>query len=168
MIVLSIDPGTFDSAYTEIDVETRRPLAVGKVPNQELADLLASPRFMGVDHVVIEMVASYGMPVGEEVFETVVWIGRYEQMARDWLGAAVSRRKRIDVKSHHCHAGNATDANITQALVDRFAMGLPNRGKGTKAEPGWFFGFAKDIWQAYALGVLVADELAGTSGANVR
>jgi hypothetical protein len=61
---------------------------------------------------------------------------------------------------HHCHVSSAKDSNITQALIDRFAMGRPNRGKGTKAEPGWFYGFRKDIWQAYALGVLEADKLA--------
>jgi hypothetical protein len=48
-------------------------------------------------------------------------------------------------------------ATIGAAIVDRFASGQPNRGKGTKAKPGWFYGFRADIWQAYALAVLVAD-----------
>jgi hypothetical protein len=50
---------------------------------------------------------------------------------------------RRDVKLHHCHSAKAKDANITQALIDRFAPGVPNRGKGTKAEPGWFYGFKR-------------------------
>jgi len=41
--------------------------------------------------------------------------------------------------------------------VDRFAPGESNHGKGTKAEPGWFYGFAKDVWQATALAVYAAD-----------
>ena len=51
----------------------------------------------------------------------------------------------------------AKDSNIRQALVDRFAPGQPNYGKGTKAQPGWFYGFNADIWQAYALAVYAAD-----------
>ena len=44
-------------------------------------------------------------------------------------------------------------------MYDRFAAGQPNRGKGTKANPGWFHGFAGDVWQAYALAVYIADTL---------
>ena len=57
-----------------------------------------------------------------------------------------------------CHKSTAKDSNITQALVDRFAPNTRNKGKGVKAEPGFFYGFKKDIWQAYALGVTYLDE----------
>ena len=105
------------------------------------------------------MVASYGMAVGADVFETCVWIGRF---AERLAGRGVERDlvKRLPVKVHHCHSAKATDSNIRQALVDRFALGQPNHGKGTKAEPGWFHGFAADVWAAYALGVYQADRMA--------
>ena len=61
------------------------------------------------------------------------------------------------LRADHCHGSRAKDTNIRQALVDRFAPGQPNHGKGTKAEPGWFYGFRADVWQAYALAVYVAD-----------
>jgi hypothetical protein len=51
----------------------------------------------------------------------------------------------------------AKDSNIRQSLVDRFAPGERNYGKGTKAKPGFFYGFAADAWQAYALGVTYLD-----------
>jgi hypothetical protein len=165
MRVLAIDPGTTKSAYTLIDAATCRPLDVGKVPNDELLEKILeelvgdSPDFdPRIDYVAIEMVASYGMAVGREVFETCVWIGRFRQLVEVYgPELPVDLVYRRDVKLHHCGTSAAKDPNVTQALIDRFASGRPNRGKGTKAEPGWFYGFRDDIWQAYALAVLVAD-----------
>lgn len=76
--------------------------------------------------------------------------------------------KRLPVKLHHCHDSKAKDANIVQALIDRFASGQPNRGKGTVKSPGWFFGFKDDIWQAYALAVYAADMESMLDLADVR
>lgn len=151
--LLAIDPGDVMSAYVVVDVASRRPLDFGKVPNDDLLESLQVAHAYEAVH--IEMIASYGMSVGEEVFETCVWIGRFEQEAR--RHTAVTRTKRLAVKMHHCHDSKAKDSNITQALRDRFAQGQPNYGKGTKANPGWFYGFSKDVWQAYALGVYAAD-----------
>lgn len=149
---LAIDPGTSESAYALIDGTTCRPIEVAIVANDDLRLVLASYRMRDA-HTAIEMVASYGMAVGAEVFETCVWIGRFIEVASGHPDLVYRR----DVKLHHCHSSKAKDANISQALIDRFASGEPNRGKGTKAAPGWFYGFHDDIWQAYALAVFVAD-----------
>lgn len=161
--VLAIDPGNAESAFALINAETCKPIAIGKLDNDKLRDALEH-RALGqaARLVAVEMVASYGMAVGAEVFETCVWIGRFSETIRARTGHNPDLVKRHPVKMHHCHAANAKDSNITQALVDRFALGQPNRGKGTKAAPGWFYGFAADIWQAYALAVYVADT-AGTA-----
>lgn len=158
--LLAIDPGNTESGWVVIDVATRRPIAFDKSPNEALLDLIDWGR-PNASHVVIEMVASYGMPVGADVFETCVWIGRFVEAVRRYR---FDRRepelvKRLPVKTHHCHSSKATDANVRQALVDRFAHGQRNHGKGTKAEPGWFYGFRDDVWQAYALAVYAADML---------
>lgn len=174
-VLLAIDPGNIDSAFAFIDRETREPLLVGKVPNAQLLGIIdgswagTAAWRPATTHVAVEMVASYGMPVGAEVFQTCVWIGRFTQAVRDWRGLEAWPVFRSEVKIAICHDSRAKDANITQALVDRFALGQPNRGKGTKKEPGWFHGFAADIWQAYAVAVTEADrlELESTS-ANVR
>lgn len=154
--ILAIDPGNTESAYVVIDHTTRRPLDFAKIPNEQLLEQLVDLS----DQVVvaaIEMVASYGMPVGADVFETCVWIGRYQQLLSYGTFVPVDLVKRHPVKLHHCHNAGAKDSNISQALKDRFALGQPNHGKGTKAAPGWFYGFAADVWQAYALAVYVAD-----------
>jgi hypothetical protein len=156
MMILAIDPGDQKSAYCLIDAETRRPSAYGIAPNNELLELLRDDGW-NPDRVAIEMIASYGMSVGANVFETCVWIGRFAQAIADHVLVEPQLIKRLPVKMHHCHSAKAKDTNIRQALIDRFAPGARNGGKGTKAEPGWFYGFADDIWAAYAIAVYVAD-----------
>jgi hypothetical protein len=154
--ILAIDPGNTESGYALIESSDCRPLEAYKISNTRLRDLLAGGDFNGADLVSIEMIASYGMAVGKEVFQTCVWIGRFMEAAQTSNVNLVYRR---DVKLHHCHSAKAKDSNISQALIDRFASGQPNRGKGTKAAPGWFYGFKADIWAAYALAVMSADEV---------
>ena len=154
--LLAIDPGNQESAYCLIDVATCRPEQHAKVPNAELLALIQEEGW-APSWAAVEMVASYGMAVGADVFETCVWIGRFAQALTD-AGVKPQLVKRLPVKLHLCHSAKATDANIRQALVDRFASGLPNGGKGTKAAPGWFYGFAGDVWAAYALAVYAADQ----------
>jgi hypothetical protein len=151
MTILAIDPGNQESAYCLIDADTRRPLEFAKLSNLDLLELLIE---LPYQRCVLEMVASYGMAVGADVFETCVWIGRFSQRVID-VGPTLYEPelvKRNPVKLHHCGSGKAKDGNIAQALRDRFG------DKGTKANPGWFYGFSGDIWQAYALAVYVADQ----------
>lgn len=151
--ILGIDPGDRASGWCVIDAETYQPVRFGKVSNEAMRGVLASNRASSMSLVAIEMIASYGMPVGREIFETCVWIGRFIEIAASPTELVYRR----EVKLHHCHSVKATDANVKQALVDRFASGVRNHGKGTKDQPGWFYGFYKDVWSAYAIAVYVAD-----------
>jgi hypothetical protein len=153
MTILAIDPGNQQSAYCLIDADTRRPLEFAKVPNDHLRLRLGNLGPLEWDRAVVEMVASYGMAVGADVFETCVWIGRFVEVILTTSGGNEPQLiKRNPVKLHHCGTGKAKDGNIAQALRDRFG------DKGTKANPGWFYGFSGDVWQAYALAVYVADQ----------
>lgn len=156
--LLAIDPGSTESGWVLIDTHTRKPLEFGKTENEVLLNRLHDDLRIFPDFAVVEMVASYGMAVGAEVFDTCVWIGRFVE-ALDQLAVGVERVKRQPVKLHHTHSPKAKDSNIRQALVDRFAYGVPNGGKGSKAEPGFFYGFKADVWQAYALAVYAADKI---------
>lgn len=159
--VLAIDPGNVQSAWALIDAGDCRPIDIGKADNVDVRRMLTRVAPVPGVTVAIEMVASYGMPVGREIFDTVLWAGRYVEIA---IGDAVLIPPgllvyRGDVKLHLCQTKRAKDSNIAQALADRFAPGAPNRGKGTKARPGWFYGFRADIWAAYAVAVYAADRL---------
>lgn len=103
-----------------------------------------------IDKLVIEMIASYGMPVGKEVFETCVWIGRFLELAR-MKNIDTTYIYRKDEKMNICNSMKAKDSNIRQALIDRFGP------VGTKQNPGWFYGFKADIWSAYAVGITYLD-----------
>ncbi len=98
------------------------------------------------------MCAFYG-----SVFETVYWSGRFAEFVNQTCGMWVDRMPRMDVKMHLCRSPRAKDSNIMQALIDRYALNVRNRGKGTKAAPGFFYGFKSDIWAAFALAVTYYD-----------
>lgn len=151
--LLAIDPGTEQSAWVVVSLPSMRPLGYGLEKNEVV---LERCRKLRIDNAVIEMVASYGMPVGREVFETCVWIGRFKQILMDRsINAEFVYRK--EEKQLICGSMRANDATIKRALIDRFAYKAPNNGKGTKSKPGWFFGFKADIWQAYAVAVTAVE-----------
>ena len=156
MNILAIDPGPVESAFVNWD--GREISGMGKVEN-----LRVFPEIYGLVEdggiLVVEKICSYGMAVGESVFETVFWSGRFCGFADD-ADIKWTRIPRMDVKMHLCHTPRAKDSNIIQALVDRFATNEKNKGKGTKASPGFFFGFRSDIWQAFALAVTYFDKSA--------
>lgn len=163
-MILAIDPGNIESGIVVIRERDLKPLVAEKITNEELLDNLLMDRYERLEeteyisHVAIEMIASYGMAVGKSVFETCVWIGRFIQaLENNYYNDSLKFIYRKDEKMNLCHSMKAKDSNIVQALIDRFAPNTTNKGKGTKKEPGWFYGFKKDIWQAYAVGVTYYD-----------
>ena len=154
--VLAIDPGCEQSAYCVMITDNFRPLRFGKFENAQVLKEIALLSAFGA--VAIEMVASYGMPVGREVFETCVWIGRFTQAVVGASGKAPDLIYRSEEKLNICNSPRATDATIRRALIDRFARHDLKNGKGTKKNPDWFYGFSADVWAAYAVGVTWIDK----------
>lgn len=147
MRVLAIDPGNIDSGFVIVDFSEVKVLDKGKVPNNEIFTVIEENK----DCILaIEMIASYGMAVGKSVFDTCVWIGRFYQFAAE-KGIKIEFVYRKDEKMTLCHSMKAKDTNIKQALIDIYAPNTSNNGKGTKKEPGFFYGFKADIWQAMAI-----------------
>lgn len=99
-----------------------------------------------------EQFQCYGMAVGESTIESIIWNGRYIQSAID-KNIEVTAIYRKDEKINLCNSMRAKDANIRQALIDRFAKKDKKSGKGTKKDPDVFYGVTKDVWQAIAVGV---------------
>lgn len=152
--IFAIDPGTLESGWCVFDGQAISSSGISL--NDEILRTL-STKWSG--RVAIEMIASYGMPVGQEVFETCVWIGRFIQacFTRDGLHASddVQLVYRRDVKVHLCNSPKAKDSNIRQALLDMFPRtgGGKTPQIGTKARPGPLYGVSSHTWAA--LGVAV-------------
>jgi len=145
MKILAIDPGNIESAWVLYDVENKIPLKFVKEENNIF--LTRFPEFkIEADSLAIEMIASYGQNVGKTVFDTCVWVGRYQQAWID-LGGKSSYVYRKDVKMHLCRSMKAKDSNIRQAVIDRYG-GDKKIACGTKRNPGILYGMVKDIWQA--------------------
>ena len=79
MKLLAIDPGTEQSAYVIWD--GKKILNKGIVDNDTMNSLCKAGELH--DYFAIEMVASYGMAVGKTTFETVFWIGRFWESAKE-------------------------------------------------------------------------------------
>ena len=121
------------------------------VPNEHLLSELAFGNNSAYDVAAIEMVACFGMAVGREVFETCLWIGRFYER----LHCTPELVYRQQVKLHHCHSNKAKDANIRQALLDRF--GGKHVAIGNKANPGAFYGLRSHLWSCLAIATYVYD-----------
>ena len=149
MRILAIDPGNQQSAYALLDADLR-PVKFAKKPNYEVMKDCITILEENTTVVVIEMIASYGMAVGKEVFETCVWIGRFIERLAPKTYKLIYRREE---KENLCGSMRAKDSNIRQALIDRFGV------VGTKKNPGWFYGVSKDVWAAIAVGVTYHDKV---------
>lgn len=148
--LICIDPGPVTSGYVELETHVWPPRLVGgeseaKLNNEELLVVLEN---CGAEQAVIERIDSYGMPVGEEVFETVRWAAFFElALGREH----VTRIRRLDVKHALCHSSRANDATIRQAILDLY--GGKAAAIGTKKAPGPLYGVHGDAWAALAVGL---------------
>lgn len=143
-MILAIDPGPEKSGYCYLG--GGKVSVSGEMSNADLKVEISRGRHSAV---AIEMIASYGMAVGKDVFETCVWIGRFIEAATD----PVTLVYRKDVKMHLCGTMKAKDANIRQALIDM--LGKP----GTKKNPGPTYGVTGHAWSALAVAVTAVAKL---------
>lgn len=149
-MIFAIDPGNIESAFVIVTDDLSKVINKGKVYNEDLLDIIW--QVDKVSHVAIEGIQSYGMPVGKEVFETCYFIGRLQETFLREHGKFPLMIYRMEEKLCLCHSVKANDSNIRQALIDRFGV------VGTKKNPGFFYGFKKDIWSAMAVATTYHDK----------
>jgi len=150
MIYLGIDPGPVESAFVWWDAVAEQVIRLESIPVFKLDSITIGPLLKGVDCVSIEWIECFGMAVGQETFRTVAGIGWFASLLydRSWHLRLVPRRS---VKMHLCNSMRAKDANVRQALIDRFGP------VGTKKQPGKLYGVATHYWAALGVAVYSAD-----------
>jgi hypothetical protein len=150
MIYLGIDPGPVESAFVWWDSVAERVIRLESIPVFKLDSISIGPLLKGVDFVSVEWIECFGMAVGQETFRTVAGIGWFASLLYDggWNLRLVPRRA---VKMHLCNSMRAKDANVRQALIDRFGP------VGTKKQPGKLYGVATHYWAALGVAVYSAD-----------
>ena len=143
-MILAIDSGTTKSAFVQYDERKNLIIDHGILPNPEMRQILIGREY---DLVALEMIASYGMPVGASTFETCLWIGRFIEVARTETRLVY----RKDIKMHLCGSMRAKDGNVRQALIDLLGT------QGTKKDKGPTYGISSHSWAALAVAVYTAN-----------
>ena len=147
MKILAIDAGNTHSGVAIVELPEFRLVWFNKLPNEEIYRVVKN---FYIDEVALEMVECYGMPVGKDVFETCVWIGRFVEQFKDYKISYVYRHEE---KMCLCGSLKAKDSNIKRALIDRYAKHDFKTGKGIKKNQDVFYGVSNDVWTAIAVAV---------------
>lgn len=145
----ALDPGTDQSAF--LAIYPGGEVAGGMWVNADLVRQFQDGAY-SFGHLVIEEIESYGMPVGREVFQTVFWAGRFAQAWACPGQYSWSLLPRKAVKLTLCGSPRAKDANIRQALIDRYG------GPQSVKKGGPLHGIKSHLWAALALAVTYQEQ----------
>jgi len=155
MLIIGIDPGPEKSGFCLYHHETPRLIDVGYEKNRAL---LMKIKQSNADGLACENVKCYGMNVGQDIFDSLYWIGRFMQCWMENHHRACKRIFRGEVCAHFCNNPKATKPQIKRVLMDRFGE-MP-----TKKKPVAFYGPRGDIrlvgdhmWDSLAIAVCYAD-----------
>ncbi len=145
--VFAIDPGSSETGWVLMDANDMRPSDFGIMDNETFIGYLKAQVVKMLDAMfVCEKIVAQGMIEKKQVMETCQFTGRIQEVCDPVF---VPRR---EVKMWHCGTPAAKDSNVIAALVARYGDKKDKYSKGTKKDPGIFYGFKDDIWQAYAVG----------------
>jgi hypothetical protein len=153
MILIGVDPGTTESGWVRYEPGEMKIMDCGIQSNVGLLDEIT---YEQDTYLIVERIACMGMAVGKETFDTVEFIGAllygYYGIP-DWAERYKYTVTRHQCKIHHCGTARARDANIQQAIIDRFPPtgGGKVRQIGTKKNPGPLYGVSSHCWNALAV-----------------
>jgi hypothetical protein len=171
MRILAIDPGTTESGYVILDGGTIEDKGI--LQNEIIRDLIKTAHH---DLLTIEMIASYGKPVGKETFITCLWIGRFMECTK----SKTKLIERKDIKLFLCRSNAVKDPHVRQALIDFYggdSVALAGKkckckngqtktvvpkpcpkcnASGWLIKPGPLYYVTSHEWSALALGVTAA------------
>ena len=167
--IIGIDAGNNHSALVVYAPQCPKILDYALESNEDIAMRLKALRNENTGgsgpnrtRLVLEMVKSYGSPLGDSILETVFWIGRFVQIWTDTANMSydlVPRKTIVNALIGHSQGG---DSAVRQSLINYFA----NRGlygpqgesfeagsdpKSLTRKGGPLYGIKKDLWAALAV-----------------
>lgn len=163
-LVTGIDPGPRKSAW--VTLNGKDIVGHGYEDCDKLALDLGSGKFSG--HAIgCEMVASYGMPVGGDTFETVYWVGYFHACALQGKASSFYKLYRKteqefpSILMHLCKSNRARDANVRQAIIDMYEPtgGGKTPQVGTSKNRGPLYGITTHNWAALAVAITCRDNI---------
>lgn len=172
MILLSVDPGTYESGMVVIDTETEAILDSGKINN----DVLLA-RFRAItneyDACVMEDIQYFGQVTGSDTYITLKWAGRFQEALHPIETTFLYRKT---IVTEVAGSPKAKDSHVRQAVIDHYGGDLiavggkkcPHcKGKGWRGigrppcedcgatgfeyQPGPLFNIKNDMWSAMAI-----------------
>lgn len=168
-MVLAIDPGNENTAFVLWDFRNKQMVDKDKLSNQQflkkLEQIAHSEHKYKIDEIAIECISSYGMAVGQDVFNTCIYIGILLEKIQTIFGIKPKLVFRQTIKMHHCHAtSKVNDSTINTVLRQKYGEdntvkkpnpiywnSLVERSGGNKYMSG-------DIWAAFAVATFVAED----------
>ena len=158
MIILAADPGTYETGWVTYDTEKHEVYEFGISTNADFKNKsikVYKNQIGGFTPSIFayEMIGHYGtgMSVGNSVFETCIWIGRFEEAwgNTDTICRVLNREIRLTL----CGSVRAKEKNVHLATKQKFEPtgGGKDPYKGTKAQPGPLYGMKSHIFSALAV-----------------
>lgn len=143
MNIIAIDPGSKSSAWVQMD--GARINSCDICENAELRRILR--RFDDYECLVIEKIRSYGKPVGEDVFETVFWTGRFFEC----FDGRCERITRMAVTMYLTGNPKSNDKDIRNSIIRCY--GGEEAAIGCSEFPGPLFSIVTHLWAALGVGL---------------
>lgn len=141
--IFAVDGGCTVSSFVLFDCATQSIVDKGlDVPNEALLARIGTETY---NVFAFEKLASFGFCVGQEVFDTIEWNGRFRHAA-EIRAVTVFPVKRKQCVVHHTGNAKGGDSAIRIAMLARF-------GK-EKTQ-----GVTYDVWQALSVAVFASDHL---------
>ena len=150
---MGIDPGTRESAY--VIWNGQEITDMGKVSNKFMLSVIEDHAPDPSIHCGMEMVKSFGpdMPVGDSIFLTVFWLGRFFERWQAHGGPKPTMIYRQEVKKHFKLGRKISDTLLRHRIIRMFD-GDPDK----KIIPAELKGVSGDCWSALGIAITLLDQ----------
>ena len=149
MLICAIDPGSSKSALV---VWNGKKLFKTVILENDKFIKWLELNYTKLDFVAVEMLTNQGRSnVGKETFDTCRVVGQIEYLCKVY-NLRCQLFYRSQVKLHHLGKVIGNDSDILKALVKKYGE------KGTKKNPGLFYGVTSHCWQALAIATMITEK----------